>query len=234
MRVAVIGGNGKTGRAVRDALTARAIGSISTGRDEWSDLASAVRGCDAAYLIAPNMHPDEPRYVAEALAATIAAGIRRVVYHSVAAPYVPQMPHHLGKARSEDVVRRSGLDWTILQPGAYLQNLDLTNDLQVPYDVDARFGFADLTEVGQAAAVVLGDDGHVGATYELATRVASPAELAAEAGHRAVRIAVPEGTHPWVGAMFDYYDHHGLLVGTRPLDMLLGRLEGSAGSVGGR
>ena len=136
MRVAVIGGNGKTGRAVRDALTRRGAVPVTVGRAEWPTLSLALADCEATYLIAPNMHPDEPRYVADALVALRQAGVPRVVYHSVASPYAPQMPHHIGKAESEDLVRRSGLAWTILQPGAYLQNLDLTGDLEVPYDVD--------------------------------------------------------------------------------------------------
>ena len=188
-----------------------------------------MAGCSAAYVIAPNLHPAEPAYVAEALAALHAAGVGRVVYHSVASPYVPAMPHHLNKAVSEDLVRRSGLAWTILQPGAYLQNLDLSGDengvVTVPYDVHAVFGFLDLADLGEAAAVVLTEDGHVGATYELATRQATVAEVAAEAGVRADRTYVR--TAGWLGAMFAYYDDHGLPVGTRPLDSLLGRHVGS-------
>jgi NAD(P)H dehydrogenase (quinone) len=221
-RVAVVGGHGKTGRAVRAALERRGVPSVATGRAEADRLADAVAGCTAAYVIAPNLHPDEPAYVAHALAAVAEAGIGRVVYHSVASPYAPQLPHHLGKARAEDLVRRSGTPWTILQPGAYLQNLDLSADLAVPYDVDAVFGFADLRDVGEAAATVLTEEGHVGATYELASRVATPAGLAAEAGHRATRVA-PATDHPWLLAMFDYYDRHGLPVGTLPLRALLGR-----------
>ena len=131
-RVAVIGGHGKTGRAVCDALAALDVGTLPLGRADWSDLAAAVSGCDAAYVIAPNLHPDEPAHVAAALAALTEAGVTRVVYHSVASPYAPAMPHHVGKAVSEDLVRRSGLDWTVLQPGAYLQNLDLTGALDLP------------------------------------------------------------------------------------------------------
>ena len=221
MTVAVFGAHGKTGRAVTGALEERGVGSVAIGRAEWPSLGAAVAGCDAAYLIAPNLHPDEPAYVAEALAALAAAGVPRVVYHSVASPYVPAMPHHLGKAVSEDLVRRSGLAWTILQPGAYLQNLDLSASVEVPYDVHAVFGFADLDDVGEAAAVVLLEDGHVGATYELASRTATVAELAAEAGVTAIRTDDrPDG---WLGAMFAYYDAHGLPVGTRTLDALLGR-----------
>ncbi|WP_216658768.1 NAD(P)H-binding protein [Nocardioides sp. zg-1230] len=221
-RVAVIGGHGKTGRAVCDALAARGIEARPLGRNDWQDLASAVAGCEAAYVIAPNLHPDEPSYVTSALAALTEAGAGRVVYHSVASPYVPAMPHHVGKAVSEDLVRRSGLDWTILQPGAYLQNFDLTGPLDLPYSPDVPFGFLDLADLGRAAAAVLTEDGHSGATYELATRVATGRELAAEAGVPVQQVGDP-GTHPWLSAMFAYYDEHGLPVGTRVLEALLGR-----------
>jgi uncharacterized protein YbjT (DUF2867 family) len=223
--IAVLGGHGKTGRAVCSALAGRGAEARPLGRADWADLPAAVAGCEAAYVIAPNLHPDEPAYVAEVLDALTQGGVGRVVYHSVASPYAPEMPHHLGKAVSEDLVRRSGLAWTILQPGAYLQNLDLTGPVEVPYDVDAVFGFADLSDVADVAALVLTEDGHVGATYELASRVATVAQLAAEAGVTARRSDERPGG--WLGAMFDYYDRHGLPVGTRTMAALLGRQDPS-------
>ena len=220
MRVAVLGGHGKTGRAVASALTDRGATAVPLGRADWPDLGAALAGCEAAYVIAPNLHPDEPAYVTHALAALAAAGVERVVYHSVASPYVPAMPHHLGKARCEDLVRRGGPDWTILQPGAYLQNLDLTGPVDLPYSPDMPFGFLDLADLGRAAAVVLTEGRHSGATYELATRLATVRELAEEAGMQVSRVPDP-GTHPWLSAMFAYYDQHGLPVGTRVLASLL-------------
>ena len=234
MRIAVVGGHGKTGRALGSALGRRGHDAVALGRAEWPALAEAMAGCDVAYLIAPNMHPDEATYVGAAVEAVRAAGIGRVVLHSVAAPYAPAMPHHLGKAAAEDVVRRSGLAWTILQPGAYLQNLDLTRPVRIAYRADAPFGFVDLADVAEAAAVVLTGPGHEGATYELASRQATVGELAAEAGVP-VEVVTPEqwaatdgaGLDPraraWLLAMFAYYDAHGLPVGTLPLRALLGR-----------
>lgn len=221
-RVAVIGGHGKTGRAVTAALDALGVGTAPLGRADWPDLASGVAGCEAAYVIAPNLHPDEPAYVASVLSALRDAGVGRVAYHSVASPYVPAMPHHLGKAAAEDLVRRSGLAWTVLQPGAYLQNLDLSGPLDLPYSPDVPFGFLDLADLGRAAALVLTEPGHEGATYELATCVATVRELADEAGVPVRRVPDP-GTHPWLSAMFAYYDDHGLPVGTRVLEALLAR-----------
>lgn len=220
-RVAVLGGHGKTGRAVSAALAERGADPVPLGRAEWSDLGAALTGCDAAYLIAPNLHPDEPDYVTTVLHALVRADVPRVVYHSVASPFAPDMPHHVGKARSEDLVRRSGLSWTILQPGAYTENLDLSGPtVAVPYDVDAVFGFLDLSDLGAAAATVLLDPGHAGATYELASRQTTVRELAAERGLTAEQ-APDEVEHPWLRAMFDYYDRHGLPVGVGVLRHLL-------------
>jgi len=147
MKVAVLGGTGKTGRAVTTALARAGVHAHPLGRAALDDLPTSLTGSDAVYLIAPNLHPDEPGYVARVLAAMAIAGVRRLGYHSVASPYVPSMPHHLGKAVAEDAVRRSGTDWTILQPCAYVQNFVPAlrdGDLVVPYAVDAPFGLVDL------------------------------------------------------------------------------------------
>lgn len=237
-RVAVVGGSGKTGRAVSAALAHRGASPRPLGRADWADLARAVAGCDAAYVIAPNLHPDEPAYVSEVLEALRDAGVPRVVLHSVASPYAPDMPHHLGKARAEDLVRRSGLAWAVLQPGAYLQNLPLDGSpMTVAYRADAPFGFAHLPDLGEAAARVLLEllaGEHEGATYELASlratvaevadavgaevQVVSPGEWAATAG-----AALELRERDWLRAMFQYYDRHGLPVGTLPMAALLGR-----------
>ncbi len=242
MRVAVLGGAGKTARAVSEALLRRGATAVPVGRREWGRLAGALEGCDAAYLVAPNLHPDEPGLLGEALAAARTAGVPRVVHHSVASPYAPSMPHHLGKAVTEDLVRRSGLAWTILQPGAYVQNLvpalrGPEPAVRVPYAVDVCFGLVDLADVAEAAATVLLGPGHHGATYELGGP--SPTTLREVATAAAVVLGRPvpvervdprtwsgpddERERDWLLRMFGYYDQHGLPVGPLPLRALLGR-----------
>lgn len=132
----------------------------------------ALRGCRAAYLMAPNLHPDELDFISTLLDACRQAGVDRIVYHSVAAPYAPGMPHHVAKAAAEDLVRRSGLQWSILQPCAYIENLmpglrDPEPHIDVAYSLDTRFGLVSLTDVGEIAAEVVLNDAHIGATYEL-------------------------------------------------------------------
>ncbi len=244
--IAVVGARGKTGRAVTAALRRRGASTRSLGRAELGDRVGALRDCEAVYLIAPNLHPDEPVFVESIISAAVEAGTTRVVYHSVVSPYAPSMPHHLGKAVSEDLVRRSGLSWTILQPSCYLQNFlpalsGPAPALRVPYSTSRQFSFVDLADVAEAAAHVLMTDRHAGATYELGgSERTSLVDLAALARNilgadvPAQRIepsvwattqgaALESRERDWLLAMFDHYDRHGLLCGSVPLQALLGR-----------
>lgn len=244
--VAVISGRGKTGRAVASELAHVGSSARALGRDERSGLAAAMTGCRAVYLMAPNMAPDEPGLVTEVLAAARTVGITRVVYHSVAAPYAPLMPHHLNKAVSEDLVRRSGSDWTILQPCAYVQNVlpGLQGEdpgVDVAYDLDAPFGLVDVQDVAQAAATVLTRAEHIGATYELGgpalvgmRDVAAIAQTVLSRPVRAQRVseqawaagpgaALDPREREWLLAMFAYYDQYGLPSRPHTLATLLGR-----------
>ncbi len=248
--VAVLGASGKTGQAVTAALASRGLGVRGLGRADLAapgGLRAALSGCAALYLLAPNMHPDEVGYTGGALEAASAAGVTKVVYHSVATPFAPSMPHHLAKAHSEDLVRRSGLDWTILQPGAYLQNFlpALRAEppaLIVPYAVDLPFGFADLADVGAMAAEILAaPEGHSGATYEVAgPALATVRDVASAAGRVLGRevecrrtdagewasgpgATLPARERDWLLRMFDHYDHYGLPVGGRGVRAVLGR-----------
>lgn len=244
--VAVLAGRGKTGRAVASALARHGVTARPVGSELHHDPVASLSGATAVYVIAPNLYADEPDYVAAVLGAAVRAGVGHVVYHSVAAPYAPGMPHHLGKAQAEDVVRRGPLPWTILQPCAYVQNFvpALRADapaLRVPYDVDRPFGLVDLADVAEAAAVVLTDDTHRGATYELGGPALAGVRDVAVAAGDVLGVAVPvervdpdewartdgaglgERERQWLLAMFAYYDRYGLPAGPLPLRCLLGR-----------
>lgn len=243
--IGVLGGRGKTGDAVLTALSDQGQDSKALGRTEFEDLESHLVGCDAVYLIAPNMMPGEAEYVARVLDAMKAAGVSRLGYHSVAAPFVPEMPHHLGKAQAELVVRTSGLDWTILQPCAYTQNfvpaLRSGSELVVPYDLDQVFGLIDVVDVAEVAARTLLDDSFIGSTLELGgpalvsirdLATAATAVLNREITARqitAVEWAQEFGQglskfeRSWLMAMFEYYDSCGLPAGSVATRAVLAR-----------
>ncbi len=243
---AVVGGRGKTGRAVIAAVEASGGSALPLGRAELRDPVTALRGVAAAYVMAPNLHPDEPGFVRDLLAAAEAAGVPRVVFHSVTAPYLPEMPHHLGKAEAERLVRASPLEWVILQPCAYVQNFvpqvaGAGPTVSVPYDPDAPFGLVDLADVADVAAVALSGGVPAGSTLELGgaetvsvrdvaraaalvrgqdvpLRRTSSAEWAAGPG-----AAMDVRERDWLTAMFDHYDRHGLRCGPLGVSSVLGR-----------
>ena len=159
------------------------------------------------------------------------------------------MPHHWQKLRVEEQLFQSGLDYTIVQPAAYMQNiLAYWNRIKdegvyaVPYAPGARVGMVDLEDVAEAAAVVLTERGHGGATYELAgPDVLSQTEVAQLLGtylDRPVRVETVPLEQWELGAraaglgdyqiqtlikMFRYYEQYGFWGSPRVLQWLLGR-----------
>lgn len=250
-RIAIVSGTGKTGRAITAAVRAAGDEPFPLGRTELADPIAALRGCDAVYLMAPNLHGDELGFIEMLLDACRIAGVERIVYHSVAAPYAPSMPHHLAKAESEDRVRRSKLPFTIVQPCAYVDNLlpglrGRAPVISVAYDPDAPFGFIGLSDVGEAAAHLLTTEDHLGASLELggprlvsirevaqaaqrvlgvevALKVTAPDAWAAAQEARGADAGLDSREREWLTAMFDYYDRYGLPCGSVGIPAILGR-----------
>ena len=142
--ILVTGAAGKTGQAVLRALESKgvpvralvrreeqvaAIQALSANDVAIGDLTSAealgrtLDGVQTIYLIVPNMHPEEARIGEIAIQAARESGTERIVYHSVLHPQTREMPHHWQKLAVEEQLFASGLDFTILQPAAYMQNL---------------------------------------------------------------------------------------------------------------
>lgn len=264
--VLVMGASGKTGRSVTGALAAqgfsvraavRSPDSASTvyaaGASELAvldletgaGLERALEGVWGVYHLAPNVHPDEVGMAERVTAAAAAAGAGRLVFHSVLNPDDASMPHHLRKARAEEVVRTGGVPWTVLRPAAYHQNLvpaALAGELAVPYALDSPFSNVDLGDVAAVAATVLSEPGHEGQVYDLAGPEAlTVREMAARASEVLGRpvaavetdrgawemgpgAALPDTARQDLLAMFESYDREGLVGGSAWLWTLLGHL----------
>ena len=207
-------------------------------------LEEAMAGVDAVYHLAPNVHPDEVGIARRVADSAAAAGASRFVFHSVLHPDDERMPHHVRKAQAEEVVRTRLPGATVLRPAAYHQNLlgpALGGRLSVPYSLDVPFTNVDLDDVAQVAARVLTEDGHEGATYDLAgaesLTVQDLARIAGEVLRRPVaaeRIPLQEWlTGPGAEldpdrratlvAMFAAYDADGFVGPGAALTGLLGR-----------
>jgi len=279
--ILVTGAAGKTGKAVVKALAVRgapvralvrnaehagallALGSAEVALGSFTNdaaLASAAAGAHAIYHICPNMSREEVAYARAVVAAAKAQGVRRFVYHSVLHPQIEAMPHHWAKMRTEEMLFASGFDLTILQPTAYMQNIlgvwrGVTADdvFRIAYPVETRLSLVDLDDVAEAAALVLTQAGHAGATYELVgTAPLSQVEVAAAIGAALKRgvSAKAESIAAWeararaagmgdherstLAAMFRYYAAHGLVGNSNALTWLLGRAPRSLAAFLGR
>ena len=214
-----------------------------------NDLARACLGVETIYHICPNMHPNEIEIAQDLLAVAKAASVKRIVYHSVLHPQIQAMPHHWNKLRVEELIFESGLDYTILQPAAYMQNVLASwqaiveeGTYRVPYAIDTKLGMVDLHDVAEVAATVLTRASDVGATYELCSQeVLTPRTIVAilstalERSVHAEKIALDawqsDAKVAGLGAyqidtlskMFLYYEQHGFWGNPTALQMLCGR-----------
>jgi NAD(P)H dehydrogenase (quinone) len=193
-RILVTGASGKTGKAVMAAClsrgyTVRALIHSPAQADSFesrievvvgdmssnTDMLQAMDGITAVYHICPNMHPDEVDIGRRAIQAAKESGVRHFVYHSVLHPQIEEMPHHWKKMQVEGLLFKSGLNYTILQPAAYLQNLLQYKQAiveqgiyAVPYNGETRIGMVDLRDVAEVAAGIITDSKYYGSIFELA------------------------------------------------------------------
>lgn len=266
--VLVTGAGGKTGSAVIEAVGARGAAVRALVRDpdrhsdlldlapdvevvrgdqrDVDDLVAALEDVSAVYGIAPNVSPHERAMALALVTACREAGVTRLVFHSVVHPQLRAMAHHADKATAEELVVESRLDWTILQPNAYLQNIaGYLDDLRdgtyrVPYATDRRLALVDLRDLAEVAARCLVGGLGPHATFELSgpeelgagdvAEVAGAvlgrevvAERLAPDDWAAANAALDPETHRRLLAMFRHYDEHGSPGDATVLEALLGR-----------
>jgi NAD(P)H dehydrogenase (quinone) len=268
--ILVTGAAGKTGNAIVTALAAagvrvramvrrpeqaaalQALGATEAVVGSFEDadsLRRAATGALSVYHICPNVSRHELAYAQAVASAARDCQVRRFVYHSVLHPQIEAMPHHWRKMRVEEMLMSADFAVTVLQPTAYMQNLlgawrsiAVDGVWTIPYPADTRISLVDLDDVAAAAARVLTQEGHDGATYELVgTTPLSQREVAAAIGAalgkkirveqqnveawqaRAAAAGMEANARGDLAAMFRYYASHGLRGNPNTLRALLGR-----------
>ena len=155
------------------------------GRPETLD--AALEGVERALLLTP----PSPQTVEQQRAfveAARRAGVRHVVKFSAFGADAGA-PEGFGKwhGQSEELLKSSGLAWTMLRPNFFMQNLlgqagqiAATGKIFQPLG-DARASFIDVRDIAAVAARTLTEEGHEGKTYTLTGPEAlSYAEVAAQ------------------------------------------------------
>ena len=267
--ILVTGASGKTGRAcishlvekgakVR-ALVRRSDAAVWLRANGVADaivgdmfdnhvLESACLGVGKVLHICPPMHPDEDVLANGMIAAAKKANVDQFVLWSVLHPHI-DVPHHRRKQRAESALIDSGLTFTILQPGRYMQHLEsiwpqvlATGVHAFPFSTMSRFSLAHLDDLATAAANVLTMTGHANAIYEMAGPQAisqvNCAQIISDIIHQDIKAeaasleafiakarasGLPEWRIETLAVMNRHYDAHGLEGNGNVLRWLLGR-----------
>lgn len=192
--ILITGGTGTTGREiigelhrigatgvralVRDAAKASFIRdagfeTVEGDFDRPETLDAALEGVERALLLtAPS--PQTLSQQSAFIEAAERAGVRQVVKLSAIAADAAA-PEGFGKwhGQTEDLLKSSGLAWTILQPNSFMQNLlgqagQIASQGAIYQPLgDARASFIDVRDIAAVAARTLTEDGHEGKTYVL-------------------------------------------------------------------
>ncbi|MFE9859730.1 NAD(P)H-binding protein [Streptomyces sp. NPDC005780] len=208
MSIVITGASGHLGRLIVDQLLAAGTPPeqiVATGRDtaKIADLArsgvtvrradfadpgtldDAFAGAAAIMLVSTTTVEERFDNARNAIDAARRAGVSRIVYTSMLNASTAQMKLADAHRRTEDYLRDSGAPFVILRNGWYLENYTDQLPMITQYHAllgsahDGRVSAAGRRDLAAAAAAVLTQDGHLGATYELGGTPFTLAELAA-------------------------------------------------------
>jgi len=206
--IAVVGATGNTGRAVVKELKALGQNPVAVVRNadkarevlgadakiavadlaDQTALAKAFAGVDALF-VTTNVNPQLVEQNNNAIEAAVQAGVKVLVRLSAGRAVVgPDSPAPSGRTQHavDEKLRASKLDWVILRPGLFMQNLlgqaaAIKNDSKIvmPYAKDFRLALLDVRDTGAIAARILIDPKpHLGKEYEFTGAMTSFGEVA--------------------------------------------------------
>ena len=228
-----------------DAVRERGAAEVAVGdlRDRTS-LEAALEGVDSVFYIAPAFIPDEVEIGKGVMDAAKQAGVRRIVFSSVIDPVISALVNHIAKAPVEEAIIESGMEYSLLQPTLFFQNLAggwpnvvRNGTYAEPWSAETRFSRVDYRDVAEVAAIALTEDRLLYGTYQLCAEGILDrnglANLMGEVLGRKVEAGtinpaeISEGSNDEpmspIERMFEWYDGHGLLGNSLILRAILGR-----------
>ncbi len=136
-----------------------------------STYAAAFEGIRTLFLVRPPQLANVQKEMAPAILAARAAGVEHVVFLSLQGVEKQRfVPHY----KIEALLRETGMDWTFLRCGFFMQNLSTTHREQIRQTHritlpvgKSRTSFIDVRDIGAAAAVALTEPGHRNTIYTL-------------------------------------------------------------------
>jgi uncharacterized protein YbjT (DUF2867 family) len=228
--------------ARRNGATETVIGDLN----EPEGLAAAVAGMEGVFHIGPAFAQSEADMGVAMVDAARQAGVRKFVFSGVIHPAITAMVNHAAKLPVEEALYTSGMDFTVLQPAVFMQNLErnwdeMVNDgrLSMPYSVSSKLCWVDYRDVAEVAAMALTGDELGYGTFELCapglfdlTQVVAiassvlgrPIAAAETSAEQSASWLPPDRLRDGINRMIAHYDRYGL-PGGNPLVLraLLGR-----------
>lgn len=141
---------------------------------ERGSLDRALEGAAGVFHIGPAFAPDEAAMGVSMVEAAVRAGVRKFVFSSVIQPSHIRLKNHAAKIPVEDALYSSPLEYTILHPANFMQNLRsawptvlATGTFAEPFPTTARIARVDYRDIAEVAAIALTEDRLAFATLEL-------------------------------------------------------------------
>jgi len=230
-----------------DVVLKRGAAEVIVGdlRDP-ANMDAALNGVESVFYIAPTSLPDEAEVGKSIVKAAKQAGVRRFVFSALIHPILSALPHHLAKVPVEDAIIASDMEFTLLHPTMFFQNIASswptvikTGVFAEPWSTDTRFTRVDYRDVAEVAAIALTEDRLLYGTYELCAEGnlnrKDVAMLMGEVLGREIKATKLSLDKPATATgspgdaqmtalkpMFDWYDVHGLLGNALILRAILG------------
>lgn len=139
-------------------------------------LSRAAEGVEAVFHTNPAFAPHEADLGVAMVNAAAEAAVTKFVFSSVYHPSIATMVNHRDKQPVEQALYESDLDFTILQPAMFMQNLDGAfqaarehGQLTMPYSINARTCWVDYRDVADVAVRAVTDDALSYGTFELSS-----------------------------------------------------------------
>ncbi len=215
---------------------------------DMAGLMPALRDVSGVYYIAPVYPGDESERIGRAFVQAAAeAGVRRFVFSSVIHPMITALDNHIQKIPVEEAVVDSGMEFTILRPCHFYQNINRAwrtvtekHVFAEPFSAERRLSWVDYRDVAEIGAIALTEDRLRNGTFDCCAdygysrhdvvRIMSQAlgetVVAVESDPQewVARLPIPDPyTKGALSRMYTYYDRHGLVGNPTVLKAILGR-----------
>ncbi|MBD19775.1 MAG: hypothetical protein CMM37_01895 [Rhodospirillaceae bacterium] len=238
-------------RKLKSAQTAREMGAadvITADLANKDEVLHAMEGVSAVYYVAPNMDPNERLNGENIISACQSENINHLVFHSVLHTQIEALPHHWERHFVEQSIINSGVPYSILQVGSYMQNMlpmwekMLESGIhRMAYDTKAPMSLVDLEDVAEVAVNIIDNSNFFNGIFEIAgpsiTLLEKAKILTSVLGRKIIAekqplvqflehgkaIGLNKYTLSMMSKMFPYYDKHGLVGSDKVLGWILGR-----------